>query len=212
MLNGLCAWRLRRKAEFHFHSHCFTFIASSLLAIVAFLHPIFYPFLNLIIVRSTSMTRPLCDSPMVKHCHPCFSSQSYKFLLSFKASSLKSHLSSSFIDKKFSSTFQLRSNTSKLVCCSKRSTRPVASLGGFLGGIFRGTDTGESTRQQYASTIAVINGLEAEMSALSDSQLRDKTSVLKERAQTGESLDSLLPVSLENELSSNYLVSCSIPC
>lgn len=71
--------------------------------------------------------------------------------------------------------------------------RAMASLGGLLGGIFKGNDTGESTRQQYASVVGVINGLEAEMSALSDSELRDKTSLLKERAQQGESLDSLLP-------------------
>lgn len=70
----------------------------------------------------------------------------------------------------------------------------VASLGGLLGGIFKGTDTGESTRKQYAPTVSLINQLEAEMSALSDSQLRDKTAALKERAQLGESLDSLLPV------------------
>lgn len=73
--------------------------------------------------------------------------------------------------------------------------RAMASLGGLLGGIFKGNDTGESTRQQYASVVGVINGLEAEMSALSDSELRDKTPLLKERAKQGESLDSLLPVS-----------------
>lgn len=136
---------------------------------------------------------PLCDSPMVKHCHPSLSSQSYKFLVSFDTFFLKSHLRSAFIDK---SASQFGSKTSKLVYSRKRSTRPVAvaSLGGFFGGIFRGTDSGESTRQQYASTVALINGLEAQMSALSDSQLRDKTCALKERAQTGESLDSLLPV------------------
>lgn len=69
----------------------------------------------------------------------------------------------------------------------------MASLGGLLGGIFKGTDTGESTRKQYAPTVSLINQLEAEISALSDSQLRDKTAALKERAQLGESLDSLLP-------------------
>ncbi|CBI37057.3 unnamed protein product, partial [Vitis vinifera] len=69
----------------------------------------------------------------------------------------------------------------------------MASLGGLLGGIFKGTDTGESTRQQYAGTVTLINNLEAEMSAVSDSELRDRTRLLKERAQRGESLDSLLP-------------------
>lgn len=72
----------------------------------------------------------------------------------------------------------------------------VASLGGLLGGIFKGNDTGESTRQQYAPTVSLINGFEAQMSSLSDLELRDKTRLLKERAQLGEPLDSLLPVSL----------------
>lgn len=73
--------------------------------------------------------------------------------------------------------------------------RPAAALGGLLGGFFKGTDTGEGTRQQYAGTVDLINGLEPEMSRLSDSELRERTSVLKERARKGESLDSLLPVS-----------------
>lgn len=69
----------------------------------------------------------------------------------------------------------------------------VASLGGLLGGIFKGNDTGEATRKQYAATVNVINGLEANISKLSDSELRDKTFELRERAQKRESLDSLLP-------------------
>lgn len=76
-----------------------------------------------------------------------------------------------------------------------RRLRAVASLGGLLGGIFKGTDSGEATRQQYAGTVSLINGMEAEMSRLSDLELREKTSFLKERARNGESLDSLLPVS-----------------
>lgn len=72
---------------------------------------------------------------------------------------------------------------------------PVAALGGLLGGIFgTGTDTGESTRQLYASTVALINQMESEISSLSDSQLRERTSALQERARSGDSLDSLLPV------------------
>ncbi|XP_071716773.1 protein translocase subunit SecA, chloroplastic [Rutidosis leptorrhynchoides] len=72
---------------------------------------------------------------------------------------------------------------------------PAASLGGLLGGIFKsGADTGESTRQQYAATVALINSLESELISLSDSELRDRTSVLKQRArQSPDSLDSILP-------------------
>ena len=41
--------------------------------------------------------------------------------------------------------------------------------------------------------MAVINGLETEMQALSDEQLRAKTEEFKRRHQAGESLDKLLP-------------------
>ena len=80
----------------------------------------------------------------------------------------------------------------------RRRSGAVASLGGLLGGIFKGTDTGESTRQQYAAVVNIINGLEPEISALSDSELRDRTFSLRERAQQGQTLDSLLPVSPKN--------------
>ncbi|KHN00241.1 Protein translocase subunit SecA, chloroplastic [Glycine soja] len=75
----------------------------------------------------------------------------------------------------------------------RRRSGSVASLGGLLGGIFKGADTGEATKQQYAATVNIINGLEPEISALSDSELRDRTFALRERAQHGQSLDSLLP-------------------
>lgn len=74
----------------------------------------------------------------------------------------------------------------------------TASLGGLLGGIFKGNDTGESTRQQYAATVTTINKLEPTMAALSDTELKEKTFALKERSSQGESLDSLLPVSLNH--------------
>ncbi|XP_042003929.1 protein translocase subunit SECA1, chloroplastic-like [Salvia splendens] len=74
------------------------------------------------------------------------------------------------------------------------SPSPRAALGGLLGGIFGGgVDTGESTRQLYASTVALINKTESEISSLSDTELRERTSVLQQRAARGDSLDSLLP-------------------
>ncbi|XP_078444412.1 albino or Glassy Yellow 1 [Wolffia australiana] len=77
---------------------------------------------------------------------------------------------------------------------SRRILPPVAaSLGGLLGGLFKGTDTGEGTRKKYADVVALVNRLEPEMKRLSDSELREKTSILKDRARNGESLDSLLP-------------------
>lgn len=80
--------------------------------------------------------------------------------------------------------------------------RVSASFGGLLGGMFKGTDTGESTRQQYAAIVSTVNRLEAPVSSSSDQELREMTTKLKERAKLGESLDALLPVSY------NYLCLC----
>lgn len=96
---------------------------------------------------------------------------------------------------KFSQGFLFPPKTSKPRSSQRQRMRVSAALGGLLGGIFKGTDTGESTKQQYASIVTAVNRFEAEVSALSDSELRDKTSFFKQRAQQGESLDSLLPVS-----------------
>ncbi|KAK9281161.1 hypothetical protein L1049_004055 [Liquidambar formosana] len=103
-------------------------------------------------------------------------------------------MGSSFLSRESLEKLKFGAKTSKLGSRrGRRRLRAVASLGGLLGGIFKGTDTGESTRQQYAATVGAINGMEADMSSLSDSQLRDQTLLLKERARQGESLDSLLP-------------------
>ncbi|GAB2234509.1 hypothetical protein Droror1_Dr00003764 [Drosera rotundifolia] len=74
-----------------------------------------------------------------------------------------------------------------------RGAVAAMGLGGLLGGIFKGTDTGEGTRQRYAETVRIVNGLEAEMEAMTDAELRERTGVLRERARRGESLDALLP-------------------
>ncbi|XP_059438065.1 protein translocase subunit SecA, chloroplastic [Corylus avellana] len=134
------------------------------------------------------MASPLCQSPLVKH-YPSVSPFSSKFLHAHKDYRQISYVGSS----KYLQMFDIGAKTSKVGGSRTRRMRAMASLGGLLGGIFKGNDTGESTRQQYASVVGVINGLEAEMSALSDSELRDKTPLLKERAKQGESLDSLLP-------------------
>ncbi len=47
--------------------------------------------------------------------------------------------------------------------------------------------------KQYRQTVARINALEAEISALSDEALQGKTAEFKQRVQRGESLDALLP-------------------
>ncbi len=47
--------------------------------------------------------------------------------------------------------------------------------------------------KQYRQTVARINALEPEISALSDEALRAKTAEFKQRVQQGESLDALLP-------------------
>ncbi|GMH21535.1 hypothetical protein Nepgr_023377 [Nepenthes gracilis] len=78
--------------------------------------------------------------------------------------------------------------------CGRRKGRVVASLGGLLSSIFKGADDGEATRQQYASTVSLISNLEPQFLSLSDSELRERTTILRQRAQNGESLDALLPV------------------
>ncbi|KAK1356737.1 Chloroplast protein-transporting ATPase [Heracleum sosnowskyi] len=75
----------------------------------------------------------------------------------------------------------------------RRPMKTMASLSGLLGGMFKSVDTGESTRQEYESVVAAVNRLEDEMCGLSDLELRERTSLLKERAGRGDSLDSLLP-------------------
>lgn len=47
--------------------------------------------------------------------------------------------------------------------------------------------------KQYRQTVALINAREAEISALSDDELRGKTAEFKRRVQQGESLDAILP-------------------
>ncbi len=47
--------------------------------------------------------------------------------------------------------------------------------------------------KQYRQTVARVNELETQMAALSDDELRAKTTEFKQRVQQGESLDALLP-------------------
>ncbi|KAK8554617.1 hypothetical protein V6N13_093596 [Hibiscus sabdariffa] len=103
------------------------------------------------------------------------------------------HVGSDFIGGKSLGVVGIGAKTPRLGSRRRRRMGVSASLGGLLGGIFKGDDTGESTRQQYAGTVTAINRLEPTMAALSDSELREKTFALKERASQGESLDSLLP-------------------
>lgn len=123
---------------------------------------------------------------------------SHKILLSGRNSCWKSGTGTGFSGQKPRQTYDdfMARTASRDRARRQRLGAVRASLGGLLGGLFKGADTGEAARQRYSDTVALINGLEPEMSRLSDSQLRERTSVLKERAQNDESLDSLLPVSL----------------
>ena len=147
----------------------------------------------------SSMAAPLCESSSLAKPYFTVSPSTSGTFNPQKCYDRKTLARSSFLGGEHLQMFAPKSTTSRRgsYCNNRRrrmGTVTVASLGGFLGGIFKGTDTGESARQQYASTVSTINGMEAEMSALSDSELREKTSMLRERAQQGQSLESLLPV------------------
>ncbi|KAJ3669579.1 hypothetical protein LUZ60_011529 [Juncus effusus] len=110
----------------------------------------------------------------------------HKFLSSNPQFIPKSELGNNFLSK----------NSPKLKPFPSRARNKAivkASLGGLIGGLFKGADTGEATRKKYEETVRLINGMESEISNLSDLQLRERTTVLKERARNNESLDSLLP-------------------
>jgi preprotein translocase subunit SecA len=61
---------------------------------------------------------------------------------------------------------------------------------GFLRNLW---DSNEKELRRLRQIVDVINGLEPEISALQDSELRAKTNVFRSRIETGESLDSILP-------------------
>ncbi|XP_072974820.1 protein translocase subunit SECA1, chloroplastic isoform X1 [Typha angustifolia] len=136
------------------------------------------------------MAAPQLPTPMTK-ITPLIS---HKVLLSQRQSCPKSEMGSNFFGLKPRQTKDFMARTASSGCRRRhRSGAVKASLGGLLGGLFKGTDTGEGTRQRYEATVALINRLEPEMSRLSDSELRERTSLLKERARNDEPMDSLLP-------------------
>ncbi|ESQ37824.1 hypothetical protein EUTSA_v10028392mg [Eutrema salsugineum] len=139
------------------------------------------------------MVSPLCDFQLL-NLRPSISPTASHFVIAEGKFLRQNRLlsSSPFLGAKFGNGF--KSGLPGCSSCSRRrSTSVNASLGGLLSGIFKGTDNGESTRQQYASIVASVNRLETEISSLSDSELRERTDALKQRAQRGESMDSLLP-------------------
>lgn len=150
------------------------------------------------------MAASLCDSRLLKHCSSVLLLKHSKNLLCHH----KTHVGSSFLGRSFRQSLNLETRTSNSGSNRRRQVPAMASLGGLLGGIFKGNDTGESARQQYAGTVSVINGMEAEMASLSDLELRERTQLLKQRAQQGESLDSLLPVCTFMLLLSNLYFVC----
>ncbi|CAH2072082.1 unnamed protein product [Thlaspi arvense] len=139
------------------------------------------------------MVSPLCDFQLLNH-RPSISPASSQFVIAEGKLLRQNRLlsSSPFWGAKFGNGFKLGLSGCSS-CSRRRSTSVSASLGGLLSGIFKGTDNGESTRQQYAAVVASVNRLETEISALSDSELRGRTDALKQRARQGESMDSLLP-------------------
>ncbi|XVE77395.1 hypothetical protein DITRI_Ditri13aG0059100 [Diplodiscus trichospermus] len=141
------------------------------------------------------MAAPFFDSTLVNHHSPSVSPSASKFVFSYRRNNYPpiSHVASSFFTGKSLRVVEIGTKTPRLQSRRRRRLGVSASLGGLLGGIFKGNDMGESTRQQYAGTVTAINRLETEMAALSDAALREKTFALKERASQGESLDSLLP-------------------
>lgn len=112
---------------------------------------------------------------------------------SLSPSSFKIETGTTIFLNKTHKLYDFKLKPAKLSTCRRRGVAAVASLGGLLGGIFKGADTGEATRQKYAGNVSLINGLEEKMSRLSDDELRGITCNLKDRARGGESLDSLLP-------------------
>ncbi|KAL0845828.1 hypothetical protein Bca101_019074 [Brassica carinata] len=149
--------------------------------------------------RRRNMVSPLCDSQLLNHRPSISPTPSHSVIA---ATNLLRHnrlLSSSpFLGAKLRNGIKLglsgcSSSSGSSSLRRRRSTCVNASLGGLLSGIFKGSDNGESTRQQYASIVASVNRLETEISSLSDSDLCGRTDALKQRAQQGESMDSLLP-------------------
>ncbi|KFK30731.1 hypothetical protein AALP_AA6G019900 [Arabis alpina] len=139
------------------------------------------------------MVSPLCESQLLNHRHSISPTSSQFVITDGKFLKQNRLLSSSpFWGAKFGIGVKL-GFAGCSSCSRRRSTSVNASLGGLLSGIFKGSDNGESTRQQYASIVASVNRLETEISSLSDSDLRERTDALKKRAQQGESMDSLLP-------------------
>ncbi|KAH1073851.1 hypothetical protein J1N35_026179 [Gossypium stocksii] len=139
---------------------------------------------------------PIFDSTLVNHHHSLSVSPfTSNFIFNYRNKTYPSipHVGSSFLSGKSLRVVQIGAKTPRLGTRRKKRVGVTASLGGLLGGIFKGNDTGESTRQQYAATVTTINKLEPTMAALSDTELKQKTFALKERASQGESLDSLLP-------------------
>ncbi|KAH0890691.1 hypothetical protein HID58_053120 [Brassica napus] len=143
------------------------------------------------------MVSPLCDSQLLNHRPSISPTPSHSTIADRKFLRHNRPLSSSpFLGNGIKLGVSGCSSRRYSLRIRRRSTSVNASLGGLLSGIFKTSDNGESTRQQYASVVASVNRLETEISSLSDSDLRGRTDALKQRAQQGESMDSLLPVTL----------------
>ncbi|KAL2935104.1 Protein translocase subunit SecA chloroplastic [Bienertia sinuspersici] len=141
-------------------------------------------------LSSKMSSLPLCSSSSINHTHKTQLISSNTFPVSFSScgiincNPLIHHLHHERVgrEKKRGELLQVKASTQS----------GLMNLGNMLFNFKRG-DPSESTRQQYSSTVSLINQFEPQISALSDSELREKTSALRQRALSGESLDSLLP-------------------
>ncbi|OVA16628.1 Protein translocase subunit SecA [Macleaya cordata] len=137
--------------------------------------------------------------------YPSVSPFSSKFLVFQSNYYPKFEMGTSFFGEKPRQLCEVGAKTTKYSGLRNGRMRTVSSLGGLLGGIFKGTDTGESTRKQYAATEAFAVVREASRRVLGlrpfDVQLiggmvLHKGEIAEMRTGEGKTLVAILPAYL----------------